>query len=111
LMLEMRVQQVLSVGNGMVKLIMFRRSLRSRIEPIPQTEEQRMAMNLAQQIQQTLGKIFPGGVVVSGPGPVSFGGGEQWDARVEMDITEEEYAQLGKPGINDVVHIEATKSD
>ncbi len=111
MLLEMKVQQVLAMGNGMIKLILLRRSLKSRIEPIPQTEEGRMAQNMAQQIQQTLGKLFPGGVVVSG-GPGAAGaafGGEQWDARIEMDITEEEYTQLGKPGINDIIKIDAAK--
>jgi len=111
LLLEVKVQQVLSVGSGMIKLILLRRSMRARIEPIPQTEEQKMALQIAQQLQQTLGKIFPGGVVVSGPGAGSGAafGGEQWDARIEMDITEEEYTQLGKPGINDTIRIDAMK--
>lgn len=108
MMLELRVHQVMSLGNGMVRLILIRRSLKARIEPIAQTEEQRMAQTIATQLQQTLGRVFPGGVVVSGGGSMPAIG-EQWDAKIDMEITEQEYNELEKPGINDMIRIDASK--
>ncbi|HID17177.1 TPA: hypothetical protein EYP26_02665 [Candidatus Bathyarchaeota archaeon] len=86
----------------MVRLILVRPGLRSRIEPIPETQEQKIAQDLAKQLQQVLGEIFPGGVVVGGPAG-------RWDAIVDMQVTEEEYAKMGRPGINEMVRLEITK--
>jgi len=104
--LELKVQQVIGLPNGMVRLILLRRGLKARIEPIPQTEEQRIAQNVISQIQQTLGTAFPGAVIVGGHGPTA----SQWDARIDMEITQEEYEELGKPSINDIILIDLSKS-
>jgi len=105
--LELKVQQVTGLPNGMVRLILLRRGLKARIEPIPQTEDQRIAQNVISQIQQALGASFPGAVIVGGHGPAS----SQWDAKIDMEITQEEYEELGKPSINDIVLIDLSKSD
>jgi hypothetical protein len=105
LRLELKVNQVMSLGNGMVRLLLVRRGLKTRIEPINQTEEQRMAQSMASQMQQAMGTAFPGTVIIGGAP-----GGQQWDARIDMQITEEEYQQLGKPGINDTIRIEIDKA-
>jgi len=105
MLLELKVQQVMNLGNEMVRIILLRRGLKARIEQIPRTEEQRMAQNIISQIQQALGTTFPGAVVVGGPGST----GSQWDARIDMEITEDEYRELGKPGINDIILIEVSK--
>ena len=105
--LELKVQQVVGLPNGMVRLILLRRGLKARIEPIPQTEEQRIAQNVISQIQQALGTAFPGAVIVGGHGPASG----QWDARIDMEITQEEYEELGKPSINDTIIIDLSKSN
>jgi len=104
LMLELKVNQVMSLGDGMVRLLLVRRGLKTRIEPISQTEEQRMAQSIASQVQQAMGTAFPGAVIVGGAPS-----GPQWDARIDMQITEEEYQQLGRPGINDTIHMEIDK--
>ncbi len=96
----------MSVGDGTVRLILVRRGLKARIEPIPQTEDQRMVQSIATQVQQVMGTVFPGGVIVGG-----VGGGPQWDARIDMQITEEEYHQLGRPGINDTIQMEINKEN
>ena len=44
----------------MVRLLLVRRGLKTRIEPISQTEEQRMAQSIASQVQQAMGTVFPG---------------------------------------------------
>ncbi len=105
--LELKVQQVVGLPNGMVRLILLRRGLKARIEPIPQTEEQRIAQNVISQVQQALGTAFPGAVIVGGHGPASG----QWDARIDMEITQEEYEELGKPSINDTILIDLSKSN
>jgi hypothetical protein len=105
--LELKVQQVIGLPNGMVRLILLRRGLKARIEPIPQTEEQRIAQNVISQLQQSLGTAFPGAVIVGGHGPTS----SQWDARIDMEITQEEYEELGKPSINDTILIDLSKSN
>ncbi len=104
-MLELRVNQVMSMGEGMVRLLLVRRGLKARIEPINQTEEQRIAQSIAGSVQQAMGTAFPGAVIVGGAP-----GGPQWDARIDMQITEEEYQQLGRPGINDTIHMEIDKT-
>jgi len=105
--LELKVQQVVGLPNGMVRLILLRRGLKARIEPIPQTEEQRIAQNVISQVQQALGTAFPGAVIVGGHGPASG----QWDARIDMEITQEEYEELEKPSINDTILIDLSKSN
>lgn len=105
--LELKVQQVVGLPNGMVRLILLRRGLKARIEPIPQTEEQRIAQNVISQVQQALGTAFPAAVIVGGHGPASG----QWDARIDMEITQEEYEELGKPSINDTILIDLSKSN
>ena len=105
--LELKVQQVVGLPNGMVRLILLRRGLKARIEPIPQTEEQRIAQNVINQMQQALGTAFPGAVIVGGRGP-TLG---QWDARIDMEITQEEYEELGKPSINDTILLDLSKSN
>jgi len=103
--LELKVQQVVGLPNGMVRLILLRRGLKARIEPIPQTEEQRIAQNVISQMQQALGTAFPGAVIVGGHGSTP----SQWDARIDMEITQEEYEELGKPSINDIILIDLSK--
>jgi hypothetical protein len=105
LILELKVNQVMSLGEGMVRLLLVRRGLKARIEPINQTEEQRVAQSIASQVQQAMGTAFPGTVIVGGAPS-----GPQWDARIDMQITEEEYQQLGRPGINDTIHMEIDKA-
>ncbi len=97
---------MMSMGDGTIRLLLVRRGLKARIEPIPQTEEQKIAQSIATQVQQVMGTVFPGGVIVGGTV-----GGPQWDARIDMQITEEEYQQLGKPGINDTIHMEINKAN
>ena len=101
MILELKVNQVMSLGDGMVRLLLVRRGLKTRIEPISQTEEQRMAQSIASQVQQAMGTVFPGGVIIGG-----VPSGPQWDARIDMQITEEEYQQLDRPGINDTIRME-----
>lgn len=98
----MRVHQVMSLGNGMVRLLLVRRSLKARIQPLPRSEEQRIAEDITSKLQQAFEAIFPGGIVVGGPMPA----GGRWDAKIDMMITEEEYRELGKPGINDILEID-----
>jgi hypothetical protein len=106
LLMEMKVHQVMGLGEGMVRMVLVRRGLKARIEPIGKTEEQRMAEEIATRIQQAFEGAFPGGLIVGGPVPP----GRQWDAKVDMVITEEEYERLGKPSINDTITIEMSKS-
>ena len=105
LILELKVNQVMSLGEGMVRLLLVRRGLKTRIEPISQTEEQRMAQSIASQVQQAMGTAFPGAVIVGGAPS-----GPQWDAKIDMQITDEEYQQLGRPGINDTIRMEIDKA-
>ena len=104
--LSLKVHQVMSLGNGMVRLILVRRSLKARIQPLPKSEEQKIAEDIASKLQQAFDAIFPGGVVVGGSIPP----GGRWDAKIDMMITEEEYTELGKPGINDILEIDIKKS-
>jgi hypothetical protein len=43
--------------------------------------------------------------MIGGPGGAQFNS----DLIVEMQITEDEYAQIGKPGINEVVQLDVGK--
>lgn len=92
----------MSLGGGMVRLVLVRRSLKARIQPLPRSEDQRIAEDIASKLQQAFEAVFPGGIVVGGP--MSSGG--EWDAKVDMMITEDEYRELGKPGINDILEID-----
>ena len=103
--IELKVHQVMSTPDGMVRMILVRRGLRARIEPIERTEEQKVAEEITTRIQQAFDAAFPGGMVVGG----SLASGKQWDAKVDMQITEEEYERLGKPSINDLITIEINK--
>ncbi len=105
MILELKVNQVMSLGDGTVRLLLVRRGLKTRIEPIAQTEEQRIAQSIATQVQQVMGTVFPGGVIIGGAPS-----GPQWDARIDMQITEDEYQQLGRPGINDTIRMEIDKA-
>lgn len=100
--MSLKVHQVMSLSDGMVRLILVRKSLKARIQPLPRSEEQRMAEDIASKLQQAFEAVFPGGIVVGGPMP-SAG---RWDAKVDMMITEDEYRELGKPGINDVIEMD-----
>ena len=103
--MELKVRQVISLGRNMVRLILTRPGLRSRIEPIPKTQEQKMAQDLAKQAQRVFGGMLPGSIVIGGPA----GAPTQGDLTVDMQITEDEYAQMGRPGINETVQIEINK--
>ncbi len=105
MMLRLKVHQVMSLGNGMVRLMLVRRSLKARIQPLPRSEEQRVAEDITSKIQQAFETVFPGGAVVGGPIP----SGGRWDAKIDMTVTEEEYEELGKPGINDTIDIDIGK--
>ena len=96
--LELKVQQVIGLPNGMVRLTLLRQGLKARIEPIPKTEEERIAQNVIGQMQQALGSAFPGAV-------------GQWDAKIDMEITQEEYEELEKPSINDIIVINLSKTN
>jgi hypothetical protein len=69
LLMELRVHQVMGLGGGMVRMVLVRRGLKARIEPIGKTEEQRVAEEIAARIQQAFEAAFPGGLVISGPIP------------------------------------------
>ncbi|MEM2982551.1 MAG: hypothetical protein QXI59_01930 [Candidatus Bathyarchaeia archaeon] len=102
MILRLKVRQVVSLGDNMIRLILARPSLSGRVEPIPKTQEQRLIQDLTRQIQQVFGSIYPGGIIIGGPaGTLS-----QSDLTVEMLVTEEEYAQMGRPGINETVQLE-----
>jgi len=100
--LRLKVRQVVSLGDNMIRLILARPSLSGRVEPIPKTQEQKIIQDLTRQIQQVFGSIYPGGIIIGGPA----GALSQSDLTVEMLLTEEEYAQMGRPGINETVQLE-----
>jgi len=95
MMLELKVKHVMNAGNGLVCLLMIRKALKTRIEPINQTDEQRLARQMGSQIQQVVAIMTP-----------QFHMNEPWDARIDMQITEDEYRQMGNPTINDTIRIE-----
>ena len=103
MILRLKVIQVISLGQNMVRLILTRPGLRSRVEPIPKSEEQKMMQDLTKQVTNAFGGLIPGGVVVGGS-PFSQG-----DAKIDMQISSEEYEQLGRPGINETVQLELNK--
>ncbi len=104
MIVKMKVRQVISLGQNMVRLVLARHGLRGRVEPIPKTQEERMAQDLAKQAQRVFGGIFPGGIVIGGPGVPGMHG--RGDLTVDMQITEDEYVQMGRPGINEMVQLE-----
>ena len=102
MIMKLKIKQVISLGQNMVRLILIRPGLRNRIEPIPKTQEQKVAHDLAKQVQQAFGGMFPG---IGGPAGISG----QRDLTIDMQITEEEYSQMGRPGINETVQLEFKK--
>ena len=87
----------------MVHLTLTRPGLRSRVEPILQTQEQGVAQDVSRHVQQVFGAMFPRGVIIGGPATVTQG------TIIEMQITEDEYAQMGRPGINETVRLEVKR--
>jgi len=107
MIMRLKVKQVVSLGQNMVRLILTRPSLKSRIEPIPKTQDQKMAQDLTKQVQQAFGNIFPGNIVVGGPGGM-HGAAE---LTIDMHVSDEEYSEMGRPGINEIIHLEFKKTD
>ena len=105
MILRMKIHQVMSIGNNMIRLILVRPSLKARIEPLQKSDEQRIAEDLSKKLQQTFESMLPSGGIVIGS-PTSSG---QWDAKIDMTITDEEYNELGKPSINDMIEIDIRK--
>jgi hypothetical protein len=103
MIIRLTVKHVLTLGQNMVRLILTRPSLRSRIEPLSKTKEQRMREDLIKQAQQRFGSIIPRSVVVRGPAKTI---GKQDDLTVDMQITEDEYNQMGRPSINDTAQLD-----
>ncbi len=95
----------MSLGNGMVRLILMRPSLKARVQPLQRSEEQKIAEDITSKMQKAFESIFPSGTIVGGP---ALPGG-QWDAKIDMTITEHEYDEYGKPGINDMIDIDIRK--
>ncbi|MCW4032232.1 MAG: hypothetical protein NWF08_02440 [Candidatus Bathyarchaeota archaeon] len=104
--IELKVQQVSSISKGMVKLMLIRHGMKAKIQPIPHDEEQKVVQDMVSRVQQAMEDTFPGGVMIGGPTPL----GKKWDAVIDMQITEDEYSQLGKPGIGDIIEIEINKA-
>ena len=107
MIMRLKVKQVVSLGQNMVRLILTRPSLKSRIEPIPKTQEQKMAQDLTNIVQHAFGKIFPGSVVVGGPGGMPGTG----ELTIDMHVSDEEYTEMGRPAINEIVHLEFKKTE
>ena len=106
--MKLKVQQVSSISSGMIRLILVRPGIKTRIQPIPHNEEQKMVQDMVGRVQQAFENNFPGGVVVGG-GPTPIG--KKWDAVIDMQMTEEEYVQLGKPGIGDILELDINKGE
>jgi hypothetical protein len=102
----LKVQQVSSLSRGMVRLVLIRHGMKTKIQPIPQSEDQKMVQDMINRVQHAFEENFPGGVIVGG-GPTQIG--KKFDAVIDMQITEEEYNQLGKPSIGDILEIEMNK--
>ncbi len=62
-----------------------------------------MMEDFAKQAQQILGNIVPGSVVIRKPTQTIS---KQNDLIVDIQITEEEYDQMGRPGINDTAQLD-----
>ena len=106
MLIKLKVQQVSSLSSGMVRLILVRPGIKTKIQPIPRSEEQKMVQDMVDRVQQTFEENFPGGVIVGG-GPTTIG--KKWDALIDMQMTEDEYDQLGKPSIGDILELEINK--
>ena len=104
--IRLRVQQVSSLSSSMIRLLLVRPGIKTKIQPIPRSEEQKMVQDMVNRVQQTFEDNFPGGVIVGG-GPTPIG--KKWDAVIDMQMTEDEYVQLGKPGIGDILELEINK--
>ncbi len=102
----LKVQQVASLSRGMVRLVLIRHGMKTKIQPIARNEEQKMVQDMVDRVQNAFGESFPGGVIVGG-GPTPIG--RKFDAVIDMQITEDEYGQIGKPGIGDILEIEINK--
>jgi len=83
----------------------MRPSLKARVQPLQRSEEQKIAEDITSKMQQAFESVFPSGTIVGGP--TSPGG--QWDAKIDMTITEQEYEEYEKPGINDMIDIDIKK--
>lgn len=106
--ITLKVQQVTSLPKGMVRLILIRHGMQTKIQPIPRNEEQKMVQDMINRVQQAMEDTFPGGVIVGGGAPSI---GRKFDAVIDMQITDEEYSQMGKPSIGDVLVIEINKEN
>jgi hypothetical protein len=105
MILRLKVHQVMSLGNGMVRLILVRPSLKARVQPLQRSDEQKIAEDLTSKMQQAFESILPGGIMVGGP-TTSSG---RWDAKIDIMMTDQEYEESGKPGINEMINIELKK--
>lgn len=105
--IRLKVQQVSSLSSGMVRLLLVRQGIKARIQPIARSEEQKVVQDVVSRVTQAFEDTFPGGVIVGGPNP----SGKKWDAVIDMQITEDEYTQLSKPGIGDLIDIEINKGE
>lgn len=105
MIIKLKVQQVASLSSGMVRLLLVRHGLKTRIQPIPHSEEQKIVQDVVTRVQQAFEEAFPGGIIIGGPTPI----GRRWDAVIDMQITEDEYNQLGKPGIGEIISLEINK--
>ncbi len=90
----------------MVRLVLVRSGIKTKIQPIPHSEEQKMVQDMVSRVQQAFEDTIPGGVIIGG-GQTPIG--KKWDAVIDMQMTEEEYDQLGKPGIGDILELEINK--
>lgn len=103
--IELKVQQVSSLPKDMVKLMLVRHGMKAKIQPLPRDEEQKIVQDMVGRVQQAFEDNFPGGIMVGGPTPL----GKKWDAVIDMQITKDEYDQLGKPSIGDIIQLEINK--
>ena len=104
--IELKVQQVSSISKGMVRLMLIRHGMQTKIQPITHDAEQKTIQDMVSKVQQAFEDTFPGGVMVGGPSQI----GKKWDAVIDMQITEDEYTQLGKPSIGDIIEIDINKA-
>ena len=102
MIIKLKIKQVIDIGQNIVRLILSRPGLRNRIEPIPKTQEQKAAQDLAKQVKLVFGGMFPGSPVIGGPTGIL----SHTDLTIDMQITEEEYSQMGRPGINETVQLD-----
>ena len=50
--MKLKVQQVSSISSGMIRLILVRPGIKTRIQPIPHNEEQKMVQDMVGRVQQ-----------------------------------------------------------